>query len=127
VLGLADILAAAVLALLAALVAFALPVGSQMRALITLPVLLVAPGYLLLQAAVGSHRPGQRLLHALIACGVSPPLVALLALLTAALPGGFRSGTIIVTVTLACLGLGAVAILRRRRVATALPEAASAS
>src|SRR5687768_16779241 len=84
-----DLVAAAALALLGALLAGALPEGSLLRAALTLPILLVVPGYLLVEASVPSTRPGQRALHALAGLGVSPPVVALLALTTVWLPGGF--------------------------------------
>jgi uncharacterized membrane protein len=120
-----DLAAAAILAVLAALLAAALPAGSTLRALATLPVLLVVPGYLLVEAAVPSVTRSQRALHALVGLGVSPPLVALLALATAIVPGGFHAPAIVAAVTLACLALAAVAWRRRLRMA-ASPPAASA-
>ncbi|MEA3204198.1 MAG: hypothetical protein QOI63_1878 [Thermoplasmata archaeon] len=110
-----DLALAAGLAALAALLAVALPAGDGLRALLTLPVLLVVPGYLLVEAAVISSKPSQRGLHALVGLGVSPPLVALLALSTAIVPGGFRAPAIVGIVLLACLGLAIVAGLRRLR------------
>jgi uncharacterized membrane protein len=122
-----DLAAAAALALLGALVAASLPAGSTLRAAVTLPILLVVPGYLLIEATVTSKAHGQRGLHALFGIGVSPPLVALLALATAIVPGGFHAPAIIALVTLACLALAAVAALRRLRapaVVAAAPIAA---
>jgi uncharacterized membrane protein len=114
-LGQADLAVAAGLAVLAALVAFMVPAGSMVRAIVTLAILLVVPGYLLIEAAVTSVKHGQRGLHALVAIGVSPPFVALLALSTAAMPGGFHATPIILTVTVACLALAFVAAWRRLR------------
>ncbi|HUR63720.1 MAG TPA: DUF1616 domain-containing protein [Candidatus Thermoplasmatota archaeon] len=118
-----DLAAAALLALLGALVATSLPAGSTLRAAATLPILLVVPGYLLIEATVTSKGKGQRGLHALLGIGVSPPLVALLALATAIVPGGFHAPAIIALVTLACLALAAVAALRRLRAPAVAPAA----
>lgn len=104
---------------MAAILALTTPAGSGLRAIVALPILLVVPGYLLIEATVGSIKPGQRGLHALVALGVSPPLVALLALSTAALPGGFHAGPIVAAVTIACLGLAVLAARRRARLAPA--------
>ncbi|HUR61786.1 MAG TPA: DUF1616 domain-containing protein [Candidatus Thermoplasmatota archaeon] len=118
--NLVDLVAAACLAVLAALLAFTMPAGSALRAFLALPILLVVPGYLLIEAAVSSVKPGQRGLHALVAIGVSPPFVGLLALLTAVF-GAFHTGPIILTVTAACLGLAFVAAWRRLRTPAAAP------
>ncbi|HEX2065559.1 MAG TPA: DUF1616 domain-containing protein [Candidatus Thermoplasmatota archaeon] len=118
-----DLAVAAGLAVVAALLATGLPAGSTLRAAAALPILLLVPGYLLIEATVTSTARGQRALHALVGLGVSPPLVALLALATALLPGGFRSGTIIGLVTLACLALAAVAAWRRLRAPAGPPPA----
>jgi uncharacterized membrane protein len=121
-----DLAAASGLAVLAALLSGSLPGGSLLRAAVTLPILLVVPGYLLVEASVGSSRPGQRGLHALIGLGVSPPLVGLLALLTVLLPSGFSASAIVATVTVACLALAGVAMWRRLRVPKPQPPSAAA-
>jgi uncharacterized membrane protein len=113
--GQTDIAVAAGLAVVAAIVAFSLPAGNLLRAALALPILLLVPGYLLIEASVSSVKAGQRGLHALVAIGVSPPLVGLLALATAIVPGGFHTSSIILTVTVACLALGFVAAWRRVR------------
>lgn len=110
-----DLVLAAALAAAAALLAGALPDGDGRRAMATLAILLVVPGYLLVEAAVPSTARGQRALHALVGVGVSLPLVGLLALATAIVPGGFRASMVIASVTLACLALAVVAALRRLR------------
>lgn len=79
--------------------------------------LLVAPGYLLLQAMLGAPRGW----HVLAGMGLSIPLIGLLALATAVVPGGFQAGAIVITITLGVLALGALAWLRRSR--TAQPTA----
>lgn len=96
---------------LMALAVLALP-GSPLRAVLVAPALLLVPGYLLLQALfpVRAERPR----HLLLSLGVSPPLVALLALATALVPGGFREGTILATVAAGSLMLAALAWTRRR-------------
>ncbi len=88
-----------------------LPNGAT-RAALTLPVIVFVPGYLLLQAVLGKGEPPSPL-HVIVAVGISPPLVGLLALLTAIVPGGFTAGPIIAVVTTACLALAAVALVRR--------------
>lgn len=116
-----DLAAAATLATLAALLVSSLPDGSLLRAAVTLPILLLVPGYLLIEATVTSVKPGQRAMHALVGLGVSPPLVGLLALATVLLPGGFSGAAIVGTVTFACLGLAALAMWRRLRTPAAVP------
>lgn len=111
-----DVLLSTGLVVLAAAVALTLPVESTLRAVLTLPVLLVAPGYLLLQALlVPARRPRRRVLHAVFGLGISPPLLGLMALSTTVVPGTFTPNTIIVAVTLGCLALGALAVFRRGR------------
>lgn len=108
-----DLAAAAGLAVVAALAAAAMPQGSVLRLLVTLPVLLVVPGYLLLQALlVPARRPQRRIAHAALAVGISPPLVGLLALSTD-LFGSFRPVTIVATITIACVAFAIVALVRR--------------
>ncbi len=112
-----DLAASAGLLTLTLIVALALPEGSVARAAIAMPVLLVVPGYLLLQALfVPAGRTRTRLVHALIALGVSPALIGLLALSTVMVPGGFTAGAIFTMVTLTSLLLAAIALVRRARV-----------
>ncbi len=111
-----DLLAAAALALLAGLAFLALPAGSPLRVALTLPVLFFVPGYLLIEAATESAVSRQRrMVRAWISIGVSPVVVALLALATVVLPGGFKPASIVATITLACLALAGIAMTRRLR------------
>lgn len=111
-----DVLVSTGLVVLAAAVALTLPTSSTMRAVLTLPVLFVAPGYLLLQSIlVPARRPRRRLLHAVLGLGISPPLLGLMALSTIVLPGTFTPNAIIAAVTLGCLALGSLAVFRRER------------
>lgn len=111
-----DILALSGLVVLAALAAFALPEGSAFRWGFTLPVVLVAPGYLLLQAIFVPARPvGSRLVHALLSLGISPAIVGLLALSTALVPGGFQRSAIVGVVAVGCMVLGGLGLFRRAR------------
>lgn len=122
-----DVALGAVLALVAAFAVAFLPGGTPLRVGLVAPVLLVVPGYLLIQAFVVAADPRRsRATHAILAIGVSPGLVGLLALSTAVVQGGFRPVPIVAVVTVACLALAAVAV-RRRTVgapATPPPEAA---
>lgn len=109
-----DVALAAALALAAAIAFALLPGGGALRVALVVPVLLVVPGYLLIQALVVPPASGRRrALHSLLAVGVSPGVVGLLALSTALVPGGFRPVPIVVVVTVACLVLAAVALYRR--------------
>lgn len=109
-----DLLVAAPLAVVAALLASVLPAGNPVRIVLTLTILLTVPGYLLLQAIFVPARPMRsRAIQALFGVGVSPAVVGLLALSTALFVGGFGATAIIVTVTLACLALALVAFIRR--------------
>lgn len=111
---------------LAAAIALTLPAGSTLRAALTLPVLLVAPGYLLLQSIlVPAWPPSRRWLHAVLGLGISPPLLGLMALSTIVLPGIFTPNTIIAAVTLGCLALGTLAVFRRERHRAAEPQQAA--
>jgi hypothetical protein len=113
----ADVAIAAALALMAALAAGNLPVGA-LRYLLTVPMLVLVPGYLLLQAfVVPPARGAARGWQVLASLGLSPAVVGLLALTTAIVQGGFRLPIILILVTLASLGLGAVALARRRALA----------
>lgn len=109
-----DILIAMVLVLVGTFAALVLPEGNTPRLLLALPVLFFAPGYLLIQAALG-HRSTRsaRGWHAALAVGVSPPVIGILALLTAAVPGGFRMTPIILSVTVGSVGLALLALYRR--------------
>lgn len=110
-----------------AAVAMWMPAGSASRVALALAMLFFVPGHLLIAAFT---RPptmaGQRPMRALVALGVSPPLVGLLALSTSLLPGGFRPVAIVTVVTLACLVLAGVAAFRRRGT-PAVPGEARAS
>lgn len=109
-----DLLIAAPLAVVSALLASLLPAGNVVRIVLTLTILLTVPGYLLLQAVFVPARPARsRAIQALYGIGVSPVIVGLLALSTALFVGGFGATAIIVTVTLACLALALIAFIRR--------------
>jgi uncharacterized membrane protein len=118
----ADLLAALALVLVAAVAALALGPG-PLRVLLTLPALAVAPGYLLVQAAVPRQRPSAWLRHACAALGAGPALLGLCALATALVPGGFRPVPIVLATTAAAALLGAVALLRRRSAGTEVEPA----
>ncbi len=108
-----DVVLAMVAIVAAAAAAFLIPDGTIVRWALAIPVLLVVPGYLLLQAILVPAKPvSSRGVHALLSLGISPPLVGLLAL-TTALFGAFHAGPIIAVVTGACLLLGVTALLRR--------------
>lgn len=116
-----DLSGATVLVVLGAFAAFSLPAG-PLRMLLTLPVLLFAPGYLLLQAFVVPPARGAKAgWQCLAAIGVSPAVVGLLALATAIVEGGFRTGAIVLLTTLGSLGFAAMALVRRRALAR-LPQ-----
>jgi uncharacterized membrane protein len=92
-----------------------LPEGSALRLAIALPVLFFAPGYLLIEAVAGPVKSaGARGVRALLAIGVSPALVGLLALGAAALPAGFKAGPIVVLLAVACATLAVAGFWRRR-------------
>lgn len=114
-----DVYLAGALALLGAFAVAALPDGSALRIALVLPVLFFAPGYLLLQALpIPRVRRWSHGVHALLAIGVSPAIVGLLALSTALIPGGFRPAPIVTVVTVASLALAAVALYRRHNLQT---------
>jgi uncharacterized membrane protein len=109
-----DILLACALALAAAFAFAFLPPGSAVRVALVTPGLFLVPGYLLIRLVADPSSSGRiRGVHALLAVGVSPALVGLLALATAFVPGGFRPVPIVATVTTACLLLGAGNVWRR--------------
>ena len=110
-----DLLACGILVGLACLAAIALPEGAGLRFALAMGVLLFAPGYLLVEAAAGPAKAASsRVLRAVLAVGISPALVGLLALATAGLPGGFRAGPIVLLLAVACLGMAGAALWRRR-------------
>lgn len=110
-----DVVIAGVLAVLAAAAAFALPDGNAGRMIFTLSVLLVVPGYLLIQAVVGRARTiPKRMIHLLLSLGLSPAIVGLLALATAIIPGGFQPPWIIALITLWCVAMTGLALWRRK-------------
>ncbi len=109
-----DIVAAAALALLAALLAFVVPDGAAFRIYVTLAILLTVPGYLLVQTVVvPTRRPRTRAIHLLLGVGVSPVVVGLAALSTAVVDGGFKPVPIVMMVTITCLSLAMIAFIRR--------------
>lgn len=110
-----DLWACVALVGLACLAATTLPDGSVLRLAIALLALLVAPGYLLIEAAAGPARSAAaRLRRSALAIGASPGLFGLVALATAGLPGGFRPASIVLLVGVTCLGLAGAALWRRR-------------
>lgn len=110
----ADIIGAASLAVLAALVAFVVPDGAAFRVYVTLAILLTVPGYLLIQTGVvPTRRHRTRAKHLLLGVGVSPVVVGLAALSTAAVDGGFKPAPIVVMVTVVCVSLALIAFIRR--------------
>lgn len=111
---LGDLLLATGLVLAAAGLVAVLPMGSLARALLVLPIVLVAPGYLLLQLAVEPDtEPRSRGRQLLFSLGLSPAVVGLAALFTVLTPVGFQSWAIVATVTATCVLLAAGAAYRR--------------
>lgn len=108
-----DIAIVGLLVVVGAVAATTLAEGNALRLALTLPVLFFAPGYLLLEAFVPAATEVRRAWHALVAVGLSPVLVGLLALSTALIPGGFRPLSIIAVVTLGSLVLMGFAMYRR--------------
>lgn len=102
-----DLLAGAGAMLSAMAISFASP--GLLLAWIGLAILLVVPGYLLVQSWVRTPQPW----HVAAGMGLSIPLVGMLALLTAVVPGGFRPAPIVVTITVGVLALALVAWVRR--------------
>jgi hypothetical protein len=114
-----DIVVASGLVLTAFAASTSLPPG-PLRLALVLPMLLFAPGYLLLQAfvvpaATGSRRGWQ----ALAALGISPAVLGLLALLTSVVQGGFREDAILALTALGSLAFGMAGLVRRRSLARA--------
>lgn len=114
-----DIVAAVAAVVLAALLAFTLPPGSWPRLVLAGAVAFFAPGYLVLEAAglVRRPLPPSPWVRAAMAVGLSPAVVAIAALATAVVPGGFKPAPIMAAVTFLSLGLAAVALTRRQRAA----------
>lgn len=122
-----DVAGAALLVLAAAFVVSS-DITGPLRLAATLPVLLFAPGYLLLQAVVVPPARGASLLRQALAClGISPAVVGLLALATAIVAGGFTAGAIVATVTVGSLAFAAIALQRRRHHANAPARNAKAA
>lgn len=110
----ADVAAAALAMVAAAGLAALMPEGSLLRLALIAPILLIAPGYLLIQALVVPARSARtRLLHGFLSFGVSPAVLGLLALATALLPNGFQPWIIVASVTLGCVLLAGIAVRRR--------------
>lgn len=114
--GLVDLALAGAIALAAPIAAIYHPDNTVLRLGSTVPALLLVPGYLLLQAILPSvsARPG-RGHQAALSIGLSLPVVGLAALSAAVTPWGFRPVPVMVSVTLASLGLCALALYRRTR------------
>lgn len=85
-----------------------------LRAVLSLPALLIVPGYFLLQAIVPSlSEPPSLGRQAALSVGFSLPLVGLAALATVVTPWGFQPTPIALSVTFLSLALAAVAGFRR--------------
>jgi uncharacterized membrane protein len=109
-----DVILAMLFVVTSAFAVAALPDGSTLRLALSVPVLLVAPGYLLLQALLVPARPaGQRWLHAFVSVGLTPAIVGLLAVSMAWIWDGLTPQGIVTTVTVACMAFAAIALYRR--------------
>ncbi|HUR25613.1 MAG TPA: DUF1616 domain-containing protein [Candidatus Thermoplasmatota archaeon] len=114
-----DVAIASGLVVLAFVAATSLPAGSLRLALV-LPMLLFAPGYLLLQAFVVPAAPrAARTWQGLASLGISPAVLGLLALATSIVQGGFRLDAILLLATIGSLAFAATALVRRRNLARA--------
>lgn len=123
-----DLFLATTVAAAAALAWAALPGGSLPRVALATAVLFFVPGFLLIQAVLrAATTRRQRRARAAAAVGISPPIVGLLALSTAMLPGGFRPASIVLVLLVACLAFAGVAAWRRQAAAAALRRAAPAA
>ncbi len=119
----ADLIGVCSLVVLAGLAYAFLPGGSVLRVALAFTVLFFAPGYLAIEAAVGpAATRAAKSVRALVAVGISPAIVGLLALGTSVFPGGFRPAPLVVMLSVSCLALAAAALWRRR--AYAQPVAA---
>ena len=113
----ADLAACAAAVMLSAWAYLSLPERDPLRLLVSAPMLVFVPGYLLVEAFRSSRQPfKRRVLSAAVAPGATIALLGLLALSTAVLPGGFRPDSIVTIVTLACIGLVAAASYHRARI-----------
>lgn len=97
--------------------------ANQAMAWFTLSILGVVPGYVLIQTI----RPTRRLWHIWMAVGLSIPVLGLLALLTALVPGGFKVVPIVLTVTAGVLLMSGFAFYRRRTRMHQVPSADDAA
>lgn len=123
-----DVAVGAGLVVTAFVASTALP-PSSLRLALVLPMLLFAPGYLLLQAFVVPAAPrSARTWQALASLGISPAVLGLLALATSIVQGGFRSDAILLLTTIGSLAFAATALVRRRNLArtTATPKTVDA-
>lgn len=126
--GVLDLLAAAVVALVAAVLAAGGPASEgPLRLLLASAVVFFVPGYLLLEAVLPPAGPGgtPAAFRLAAAIGLSPAIVALAALVTALIPGMFTPPMIVASVSAACIGFAALAVVRRG--ARAAPGAAEVS
>lgn len=120
--GYLDLVAAVLWAALAGAAFLLLPDGSILRVILAVGVLFLVPGYLVIEAVAGiASSPHQRSVRALVAFGVSPPIVGLLALATAIIPGAFKPLPIVATITVACVIFAAFAMLRRLSAVQGVP------
>lgn len=117
-----DLVLGAAVAIAAGVAALYHPEKTLLRAVLTVPALLIVPGYFLLQTVIPStdHRP-TRPVQGALAVGLSPPLVALIALATTLTPWGFQQTPIVLGVMFTSLVL--VALTLYRRVSWASPSA----
>src|SRR5687767_9846630 len=98
-----DLLGCCALVAVACIAFAGLADGDALRMAFALPALFFAPGYLLIEAVAGPATAStQRAVRALLAIGVSPALVGLVALAAAVLPAGFRPGPIVILLAVAC-------------------------
>lgn len=128
--GPTDVVVAVALALGAAVLVALGPASlGPIRVVFAAAVVFFVPGYLLLEAAMPARgpEPASRLFRVAAAVGLSPAVVGLLALSTALVPGGFKPMNIVALVTLACVGLAALALHRRRAPSVRLVESARSS
>lgn len=116
----ADLMLACAFVVVGVVAVGLVPDGSVLRFILVAPVLFVVPGYLLIQACVVKEsKRRSRLTHVLLAVGVTPPVLGLIALATALVPGGFRLAFIAAAVAVACFGMAALADYRRTQHALA--------
>lgn len=109
-----DLVLGSAIAIAAGLAAIYHPDRLVLRGVLTVPALLVVPGYLLLQAILPSiDAAPTRTQQGVLALGISPALVGLVALSTAVTPWGFHRTPIILGVMLTSLGLAGTVLYRR--------------